>query len=260
MEDQKKIIDQLNNELDHVILCPSRSRASQVLTTRLVNDLVLVVNADQRDEYRECNPNNIVLSPPDNIRGITPTRSWMLENFINIFMVDDDVVQVRRNYVEKGEDGNITDPNEVSEIIDYSFYVARLLGAKMFGFPSTRNPLEYNSHAPFGFTGYYNNSHVGFLEGHGLRYSNEFGEAEDYYISLMQAHKNRYGFFDRRFTFITKENFVGTGGCCEYRTTEMMMDNTLRLRQLFGEAVKVKHPSHTKGHVHAGERSISIPF
>lgn len=256
---QEETIKMLN-EHEYVTLCPSRGRAKNILTKKLIPDIVLVVNENEKEEYEKYNHELIVLSPPSGVKGITPTRSWMLANFKNIFMVDDDVCQVKRNYVEAGEIESITDPELIREIIDFSFYVAKKMGAKMFGFRSTRNPLEYNSFMPFLFTGYYNHSHVGYLEGHGLKFDNTFGEAEDYYMSLMQAYKNRFGFFDGRFTFVTKDNFLSQGGCCEYRTIEMMKENTLRLRELFGEAVLIKRATATKKKINEGERSITIPF
>lgn len=257
---QEEAISRLNEILDYVILCPSRGRAKHILTKRLVPDIVLVVNADEHAEYKKHNPELLVLSPPTSIKGITATRAWMLDNFKNVFMIDDDVTTVKRNYVEPGEKADIEDTELINEIIDYSFYVAKKIGAKMFGFPSTRNPLEYNAFKPFKFTGYYNHSHVGYLEGHGLSFDTSFGEAEDYYMSLMQAYKNRFGFFDCRFTFVTKDNFLSRGGCCEYRTIEMMKKNTLELKRLFGEAVIIKHQSNTKKNINEGERSIHIPF
>jgi signal peptidase I len=243
-----------------LVLCPSRSRASRVTTTKFISDLVLVVNSDQKDEYIKHNPDIRVISPPEDVKGITPTRQWMVDNFPAFFMVDDDVVAVKRNYVEPGEEAEIDDPTLVREIIEHSYYLCKLLGAKMFSYPSTRNPLEYIAHEPFKFTGYFNNSHTGFVEDHGLKYHLGFGEAEDYYISLLNAYKNRYGFFDCRFTFITKDNFVGDGGCCEYRTEKMMLDNTIRLRKMFGDAVVVKRATHVKKNIHQGERSILIPY
>ena len=259
MTEQQEIINKLN-EQELVIVCPSRSRAGNVKTLALIPDLVLIVNSNQNEQYKLSHPDVIVLSPPDHIKGITPTRTWILENFNNFFMVDDDVVKVSRNHACLDEEPAIYDPEMIKEVIYYSYYISKKIGAKIFGFPSTRNPLNYNSHTPFGFTGYFNNSHVGFLEGHNLLYSNEYGEAEDYYISCLNAYQNRYGFFDRRFTFQTKDNFVGEGGCCEYRTIEMMKENTLKLRKTFGECVYIKQKTTTKGYIHEGERTITIPF
>lgn len=250
----------LLNEQDYVILCPSRGRAKNILTKALIPDIVLVVNANEKEEYEKYNPELIVLSPPEDVKGITPTRNWMLNNFHDVFMVDDDVCQVKRNYVESGEIESIKDPILIKEIIEFAFYVSRKMGAKMFGFRSTRNPLEYDAFRPFRFTGYYNHSHVGYLQGHGLKFDNSFGEAEDYYMSLLQAYQNRFGFFDGRFTFVTKDNFLSQGGCCEYRTINMMKENTIRLKELFGDAVLVKRATATKGRINEGERSITIPF
>lgn len=242
------------------IFCCSRSRYKNVTTLKVVANVTLVVNHDQEHLYRDHNPDVDIIALPKGLRGITHARQWLIDNYDEFFMIDDDIYQVRRNYAEKGEYSYVKEPETVYAIIEQSHNIARLLGAKMYGFPNTRQPIAYISHVPFTFTGYFNNSYCGFLKGHGLNYNLTMGEAEDYYISLLNAHKNRYGFFDERFTFVTKDNFVGDGGVCEYRTNEMMLENTIKLRKLFGEAVKIKKATGIKSKIHLGERSVQVPF
>jgi len=242
------------------IVCPSHLRAKSVLTTNLIPTLRLVVRGSEVDEYKEHNPDNEVIGTPPEVNNIAKTRQWMLDNLMedNIFMVDDDVTSVRRTYVESGEDDNITDPEIISEIISQHAYISNEIGSKTWGYKSIRDPRQYRSMRPIIHRFYLNNSHIGFHKGHGLTYAEDFGEAEDYYITCMDMYQNRYSFIDTRFSFMTKDNFLADGGVNDLRTVDMMKKNTIRLRKLFGEVVKIKSPTTIKKKVHEGERTISF--
>lgn len=242
------------------IVCPSRKRADHLLTKNVIENLIVIVRQEEVEEYRRKNPDVEIIGTPEWVDNIAKTRQWMFDTFDQVFMVDDDVTGVHRTYIEKGETSKITDKQTVFEIIRECAYITKEIGAYVFGFQSIRNPNEYISHRPFRHTGYLNNSHIGFIKGHNLVYSQEFGEAEDYYISCLNYYKHRYAFIDTRFTFHTKDNFLAQGGVNDLRTTEMMVENTLKLRKLFGEVVKIKKPTNNKSKVHLGERSLVFPY
>ena len=246
--------------MDIKILCPSRLRAKEVLTTKWIPNLTLIVREEEVEEYKLHNPDQEVIGTPAYVDNIAKTRQWMLDNYDNIFMVDDDVSAVMRTYVEKGEEAKIFDTVLIEEMIREHAYIAKEMGAYCWGYQSIRNPNEFNSHKVIRHTGYLNNSHIGFLKGHNLTYAEDYGEAEDYYISLMNYYKNRYALIDMRFTFHTKDNFLADGGVNDTRTVDMMEQNTLRLRREFGERVVIKKPTNNKKKVHRGERSIIFPF
>lgn len=226
------------------------------------NNFLLVVREDELEKYKEHNPEIETIGTPPHINNIAKTRQWILEKYVdeNIFMVDDDVTAVVRTYVEKGEESKIDDPVTILEIIRENAYIAKQIGAFTWGYQSIRNPNEYNSHKPLKHTGYLNNSHIGFLKGHGLVYDLGYGEAEDYYISCLNYYKHRFSLIDRRFTFMTKDNFLASGGVNDIRTIDMMVENTIKLREVFGECIVVKKPTANKKKVHMGERSIVFPY
>jgi len=242
------------------VLCPSKGRFSKVMTKRLFPNLKLIVRHDEVDQYKEANPDVEVIGTPASVKSLVATRQWMLEKFGTQFMVDDDIVSLKRMYAEPSEPASIDDPELVMQIVEMNAWMAQAIGAKMWGYQSWQNPTEYVSQKPFRFTTFLNNSYMGFLDGHDLAYRTDMEEAEDYYISCLNVFKNRYMFVDRRFTFSTKDNFLSDGGCNDVRTTEVMMKNTLILRRTFGEVVTTKKATNTKKHVHKGERSISFPF
>lgn len=242
------------------IICPSKGRAKKVLTKNVLETFIIVVPQNEVDEYKEHNPELTVVGTPPEIKGIVPTRQWIIDNYPNCFMIDDDVKQVVRNFTGPGEKAKVTNKELVYEIIQNTAATAKALGVFLYGFASIRNPNEYRSHQPVKFSGYLNGSYSGVLEGHDLVYPTNWKEAEDYYISLLNAYKHRKSFIETRWSFHTSENFLAMGGCNDARTVDGMMWHTVELKKLFGDCVKPKFPTPNKKNVHKGERSITIPF
>lgn len=246
--------------VDFKVVCPSKGRADNVRTKRFFPGMTIVVPHNEVELYQEKNPGFEVVGTPKHIRGITPTRQWILENYGTVFMIDDDVIHVRKNYAKPKESGEINDPETIFEIVRNAFVIAQGIGAKIFSFSKIRNPLEYNSFIPIIHTGYMNASFCGFIEGHGLEYDLSMSEGEDHYISCLTIYKHRYCFIDNRFSFVTDGNFTAIGGCNDYRTRDSMIRNTLYLRQKFGEVIQYKGPTALKQNVNIGERSLKFPF
>ena len=245
------------------ILCPSKGRSNNVRTLQFIPDLSLVVPENEADEYKKNYPNTEVLGVPSSLKGITKTRQWILDRYrdIDIFMIDDDVVCLRKNYAfGKDDPTTISDVVAISEIINQTAYIAKEIGAKVFSFSKIRNPLEYNAFQPIVHTGYMNASFCGFLQGHDLSYDLNLSEGEDHYISCLTIYKHRYCLIDNRYSFVTDGNFTAIGGCNDYRTRESMKKNTMYLRELFGEAITIKQASKLKGNVNIGERSLKFPY
>ncbi len=242
------------------IVCPSKGRANNVLTKKLIEDLILVVPAYEVEAYEEHNPECTIVAEPEHVRGITASRQFIIDTFPNVFMIDDDIVSIRKNWIEKGEEYLVQDPDEVNDIIQRAGDIATDIGAKMFGFANLRDPLHYVSHKPIGFTGYLNASYTGYLEGHELAYDVSYPEGEDHYMSCLNVYKNRYMFIDHRYSFVTQGNFVAEGGCNLDRTKEDMLLTTLKLRKTFGDVIKIKKPTAGKSKLREGERTVSFPF
>jgi len=242
------------------VVCPSKGRCDNVRTLKFIPDLVLVVPFNEVDAYRENYPDTEVFGTPEYVKGITPTRQWILDEFGECFMIDDDVTDVRRNFVVDNDKAHISDPEVVRDIIENTTNIARQIGAKVFSFSKVRNPLEYDVFAPIEHTGYMNASFCGFLEGHNLRYDLSMVEGEDHYISCLTIFKHRYCLIDNRYSFITDGNFKALGGCNDYRTRKDMLKNTMYLRQKFGEVVTMKGATKSKKNVNLGERTLRFPY
>lgn len=242
------------------IVSPSKGRFNNYLTKEVINDIIIVCPHSELDLYKEFNPNNEIIAAPKDAKGIVKTRQWILDQFDEVFMVDDDVEYVRRMYTEENEPYKITDPNMVNDIIHQNADVCKQMGAKMFGFGSKRQPKMYDSFKPIKYTGYINASYCGYLKGHGLKYNTTLIEGEDHYMSALNVFKHRKMHIDTRYSFFTKDNFKASGGCGDYRTLEDMKNTTIELRSYFGEAIRMKQPNTGKKEVNEGERSLKFPF
>ena len=245
------------------IICPSKGRSNNVRTLRLIPNLTLVVPEGEVEAYRANYPDVEVLGTPKHVRGITPTRQWILETFkdTDVFMIDDDVTHVRRNFAfGKDDPTTIEDVEVIEEIINQTAFITKEIGAKVFSFSKIRNPLEYNAFEPIVHTGYMNASFCGFIKGHGLEYDLNLTEGEDHYMSCLCIYKHRYCLIDNRYSFVTDGNFTAIGGCNDYRTRESMIKNTLYLRKKFGDVIVYKEPTKLKQNVNIGERSLKFPY
>tara|TARA_R110002012_G_scaffold77863_2_gene198551 strand:- start:5047 stop:5799 length:753 start_codon:yes stop_codon:yes gene_type:complete len=250
----------MNNEVQ--IFCCSKGRAKQVSTTHYLRPEVMkfVVPFGEGELYKEYNPAYEVIETPKGLKGITKTKQWLMDSYEEFFTIDDDVTFLRKNYVDEGEEYKCTDPDMVYEIIREAANTARQMGAKLYGFAHFRVPKCYRSAKPVMNTGFMISSSFGVLKGHKLWYDTRMNEGEDYWLSLLNGFVNRFSYIDNRFSFHTKDNFQGQGGCNDYRTIESMKENTLALRRAFGEAVNIKASTNVRGKVNVGERSIKFPF
>lgn len=240
------------------IICPSKDRAGCVLTHSVLNGFTLVVPHGQGKEYSEHNPENEVIETPKGIRGITATRQWCLDKWDELFFIDDDIYQVLKNFTDESEKCT---PDEVRSIIEKDAWIAKQIGAKIFGYKSIRKPLEYHGDKMYSNTGYWNHSYCGYLKGHGIKFDLSFSEAEDYYVSAYNIYKNRYGLLSYMYTFKTKDNFLKGGGCSSYRTEETLLRNTKKLIDIFGsDVVKFKKATYSKKNIFNGERSLKFPY
>jgi hypothetical protein len=242
------------------IVTPSKGRASNVITKNLIDDLTIVVPAKEVDEYKEWNPNCEIVAEPSTVRNIVASRQFILDKFGSVFMLDDDLKHVRKNYIYEGEDYLVESSDEITSIIDRTADMAKGVGAKMYGFINIRQPLHYVSHKPVTFTGYLNASYCGFLDGHNLEYDLTYKEGEDHYMSCLNVYRNRYMIIENRYSFVTDGNFEAEGGCQLDRTKSEMLKTTLKLKRTFGDAIHIKRGTSGKSKLREGERTVTFPF
>lgn len=246
--------------MDLKIVCCSKGRHSAMSTKHVVDIDAIIVPANEVELYQEYNKGIEIIAQPPEVNNIVKARQFVLDNWSQVFMIDDDVQFVTKFFTNPDEHHKVDGKKHVKEIIMQDAYLAQEMGAKMFGFTTQRHPLAYHPQSPFNLTGYLNASHCGFLEGHNLKYDLRIPEGEDHFISLYNIFVNRYMLIDNRYGFMTAQNFKSNGGCSIDRNTEVMQDTTLLLRELFGEAIALKGVSQLKKNVREGERSLNLPF
>lgn len=240
------------------IVIPSMGRADRVITKHAISNAVICVPESEEKEYREYNPELEILTHPDTLKGLTLKRQFIYEHFPNCFMIDDDIKAINRLYVEKGEEPHLN-PLEAYDVVQYIGNCAKLAGCYLFGLSKEGNPLCYNEMKPIKLTGVLNGT-IGLLEGSGLYFHKDAVVSEDYWICGLNAYKHRKCWIDERFSVVGTSTFGNPGGCANYRTTEQEMEDTIFLKKMFGDSIKVKEDTKLAKRKHQYQRTLTIPF
>lgn len=248
------------------IIIPSHKRADRVLTLKAINHASVCVPESQEAEYRKHNPDAEIITHPDSVIGLAPKRQWIIENYPNVLMLDDDIGALQRLYLQsKLERDEIltsrVDPETAYEIVQVTADVARKMGAYLFGFSFTVDFRDYHPRKPFDLQPYIGGHSIGLLEGHKLHFPTEEMCIEDFYVCLLNAYYHRYMFIETRFGFAQEKTFVNTGGLSDFRNIDLERKGFIFLRQKFGDAIQKKKPS-IRGHrqAHPYGKTIKLPY
>ncbi len=240
------------------IIIPSHKRAGRIPTLNAISNAKLCVPEAQKEEYASKHPNTEIIAHPDSVKGLTAKRQWIYENYPNVFMIDDDIKNFTRLYIEKGEDAKVH-PDDAYEIVQWAGNVAKLMGCYLFGFNKNPSPAQYIEHKPIKRTGYVGGT-IGMLEGSKLYYDTDMQVVEDYQICALNAYYHRHCFIDTRFSVVGTETFGNVGGCASYRTKEIEKIDTLKLRKKYGEIIDLKKDTALASRKHEYMRTLKIPF
>jgi hypothetical protein len=221
------------------VVIPSHKRANRVKTLDHVANAIVCVPQAQERIYREANPDAEIIVHPDSVIGLAPKRQWIYDKFKNVFMLDDDIIDVKRLYADESNEGRV-DPETAWHVIQHAGNLAHLMGVYLFGFNKAPMPLGYNEFEPFQLSGHITGCAFGMLEGSKMKFRTDIVAVEDFYISGINAYYHRKCFLDLRYNFTQEKTFVNVGGLSDFRTEETEKKDTLLLRQLFGECVQVK--------------------
>ena len=240
------------------IVIPSMGRADHVITKNCVKNAILCVPESEREEYEKYNSEMSIITHPDNLKGLALKRQFIYEHFPNSFQIDDDIKSIERVYAEKGERTSLT-AEEAYEVIQFTGNMAKLAGCYLFGFNHNPQPISFNEHKPIQLTGVLNGC-IGLLEGSKLYFDKRAVVTEDYFICALNAYYHRKCWIDERFAIVGKDTFKNNGGCSNYRTIEQEKEDTLFLRQTFGEVIRLKEDTALAKRKHPYQRTLAIPF
>ncbi len=241
------------------IVIPSHLRYDRVKTTKAISNCIICVPEDQAELYKEYNRNVEVVAHPNNIIGLTPKRQWIIEHFGDVFQVDDDMICMAKVYTEAGVQTKI--PKRLAyDLIQQAGNIANDLGIYLFAFSKSPMPTAFNPLKPIELSGTVMGGAFGLLSGSKLNFKTDLILTEDYWISGLNAHYHRMAYIDERFTFKFSNTFANKGGCASYRTTHKELEDTLKLKEYFGDAVHLKKDTHLAKVKIEGSRTMKIPF
>lgn len=244
------------------IVCPSYKRHDNILTKKVINNIILCVPKNEKDIYKEHNPNQEIIAHPD-ITGLSQKRQWIYDNFGDVFMIDDDITGFYRLWIEKDDilPAKIKDSSLINEIINNVYQIAKELKCYLFGFSKMISPDKYYDGKPFTFGGLIEGCAMGIIKNNKLIFpSHEICKASsDYYISLLSVYYYRYCYKDTRYCFQQKKTFKSIGGLAEYRDNLTEEKDYKMLKKYFGNCIVRRKKAHFR-QTNEWQKSIKMPF
>ena len=236
------------------VVVPSADRATSVLTN--IEGQILCVPEGQERRYAQHNRCEIITHPP--LKNLAAKRQWIYERFGDVFMVDDDIDYVSRVYRTGNTRQTYLTPGEIREVIEHAYDVCQQAGIYLFGFSAFPGPEQYKTFKPFFLSGYINASAFGLRKSDKLYFTENTTAAESHWINLLNAYHYRRCFQDRRFHFHQERGstFFRPGGQSAKRTLESEKRDTLFLRKMFGECVRLKADKKHGKLTHRYQRTI----
>lgn len=219
--------------MNYSVYIPSKGRAGKVTSHKLFLDSIIVCPKSEKKQYLEYHDK--VVGVPNDVRGITPTRNWILDNFDDDWMiqVDDDARSFHK--YENGDLIKFVDSKRVDRFFDNMFVMSEGMGFKVWGLAMASDYKFYRTFAPFSTQGIVAANIIGILK-NPLRFDERLRVKEDYDYSMQHIYK--YGGVLRTHKYgIDVIHLTNEGGCVGYRTKEVEMDAYKTLLGKWGKKV-----------------------
>ena len=221
-----------------LIAVPSKGRAGVSKTIALLDDAATVyVPAVEADAYRRAYPDVRISPVPMTIRGITPTRNWILDTTDDphVVMVDDDVKV--QGWIELLDERSKHRPLTTEQwLTEWArlFEVTESMGYRVWGVATHSAPRGVYPWRPFLWRSYVTASCMGILNYDGsTRFDPSFVVKEDYELTC-RLLKEDGGLVAARYLYWENTHWGGlAGGCVDYRTQAMEADAIRRLQAMY---------------------------
>lgn len=222
-----------------IIAVPSMGRAGAVKTLRILPAASLFVPAVEAADYKKAHPDAKVVGVPDEIKGITRTRNWILDWALRrkggrrVVFIDDDVktagwIELRR---ESAKSRKITGEAWTAEFARL-FDVAAGFGFRIWGVATDGATRSVYPTKPFVTRTYVTASCMGMINEKSFRFDESFPVKEDYEICL-RCLKEDGGVLGARYLYWVNHHWTGEGGCSVYRTQAIERSAIRRLRLMY---------------------------
>lgn len=233
-----------------LIAIPSKGRPFKSPSKELLKRAVLYVPEYEADEYRKIYSE--VVAVPNDVKGITPTRNWILKSTDEkrVVFIDDDM-KVQGRFVLK-PDGyglkhqKMTEEEWIREF-ERLFDVVESMGWKIFGVNTEGNKISYKVSKPLILKGYVLASCMGIVNDGTMYFDETYKVKEDYEISL--RHIEEFGGILRaRWLCWENSHWNDGGGCKDYRSDSMereMINKLIKRYPRYIRAVSNKSSQYT---------------
>lgn len=218
-----------------LIAVPSKGRAGLTTTNKILPNLcTFFIPESEYHQYKDLVKN--IVCVPKEVRGITDTRNWILENTDDKWVVflDDDAKNVGYNKLEERKTKKIEIRDEgfwAEEFLKF-FDMTEQLGYKIWGTRTESSPRGTYPYKPFLTRSYVTASCMGIVNDGEYLFDSEFKVKEDYEICLRHI-KDKGGILAVRYLHWENEHWTTEGGCKDYRTIEMEKDAIKKLINLY---------------------------
>ena len=206
-----------------LIAIPSKSRPFRSKSKDLLTQGVMYVPACEFDAYKRVYSD--VVAVPDEVKGITATRNWILKNTDErwVLFIDDDLKNQGRFFAKPNGYGltrrRMTEAEWMTEF-ERLFELTESLGWKIFGVNTESRIMSGRVDKPFIFRQYVLGSCMGMVNDGSLYFDEEFKTKEDYEVSL--RHIQQFGGVLRaRYLYFENTHWGDDGGCKDYRTDQL---------------------------------------
>jgi hypothetical protein len=223
-----------------LVAVPSKGRAGRVMTEAALPSCTLFVPQLEADAYFRTGSRNVV-AVPNEIRGITATRNWILRQAGDrrVVMVDDDLRTqgwtellahncMRHNLDEATWLGEFAKLFDLTEQLEYRIWGVATDGA-------TRSIYPFS---PFRWRSYITASCMGIINDGRTYFDESYPVKEDYELCARCIVEDG-GVVCAQYLYWVNLHWDTAGGCHDYRTQAMEIDCIKRLRRTYPGLVRV---------------------
>lgn len=216
-----------------LIAVPSKGRAGMTTTQKVLPDATFFVPESEIHQYSYLND---VVPVPKEVRGITPTRNWILKNTSEkrVVFIDDDVKYKGYNLLlpRKTKKIEVNDAHFWMEEFQKYFDICEQLGWKIWGTRTESSPRGTYPYKPFLFKTYVTASLMGIINDGEYYFDERFVVKEDYEICLRHI-KEKGGILGVRYLHWENDHWDTDGGCKDYRTVGIEKNAIKLLNKLY---------------------------
>jgi hypothetical protein len=214
------------------ICIPSKGRAGLITSQKIFSTGILYVPENEISQYKMYS--NKIFGIPNEVKGITKTRNWILKNNPNnVFFLDDDlqyggfVERTQLKYKVKRVDDEFIYIGEIKKLFDVCYQV----DSKILGLFTVGNNLTNYSYNPFLFNGICLGSCMGVVNDGTYYFNEEYEVKEDYELTLRHL-KDRGVTVRSNILFMQHEHTQLQGGC---RDSKRIVKEKTAIKKLIRE-------------------------